>query len=315
MPAKPNWALAFAIVTAFTLTACGGGGDDGDSTQARVEVSEQFVAEADAPAQVGDTAADGFNWFNFRRQQAGLTELTRNATVDSAAFNHSYYQRENDIISHEEIPGKTGFTGISPGDRLEAAGYVFPPFNYAYGEVISMATNPSGFVAADALVTAIYHRFVILEPVFTQAGAGSSTRSGGSTWFTTKFTADDLLGGLGTGRFVTWPAASQTNIPTLFLTDSEVPDPLPAQNAAGYPISLHADITSEVAVEQFTLQGPGGSALPVRLLTNADDAHTPSSVAAIVPLSVLSPNTVYEAHFIGSVDGVPVNRRWTFTTR
>lgn len=314
MQARSRWTTAWTVwLAAILLTACGGGNDE--TPAPRIEQNfGNIINEADAPAQVGDTTIDGLSWFNFRRQQAGLSLLARNPLLDIAARGHSEYQRLNEVVSHDQTPGERGFTGATLGDRLDAAGYQFQQRSYAYGEVISAATNPSGFVAADALVTAIYHRFVILEPAFTEVGGGSSSQSGGYTWFTANFAADGLTAGLGRNRFVTWPAASQTNIPTIFLTDSEIPDPLPEQNAAGYPISIHADITSRITVQQFTLRQQGGSALPVRLLTHTSDADTPPSVAAIVPLDTLLPNTVYEVRFIGLVDELPVSHTWTFTT-
>lgn len=315
MQFQPSWLSAFAaLLTALTLSACGGSSDS-SSGGGRIDNGASIVLESGAPAYLGDTSTDGLNWFNFRREQAGLPPLVRNPILDSAARKHSEYQRLNGVISHDQQPGSPGFTGATLGDRLRAEPYPFTQSSYAYGEVISASTNPSGFVAADALVTAIYHRFVILEPVFTHFGAGSATQTGGYTWFTTNFATDGLSSGLGRGRFITWPAPSQTNIPVIFLTDSEIPDPLPGQNAAGYPVSLHADITSQVSVQQFTLRRPGGAALATRLLSSANDANTADSVAAIVPLGVLSPNTVYEAHFIGTIDGVPVDHRWSFTTR
>lgn len=309
--------LASAFITALAViafTGCGGNSDT-SSPSAGLDIEHgSLVAEAGAPAQVGDTSTDGLNWFNFRREQAGLSILTRHSLLDSAARKHSEYQRLNGVISHEQQPGSPGFTGASLGDRLKAESYPFQQSSYAYGEVISASTNPSGVIAADALVTAIYHRFVILEPIFTHAGAGRATEPGSYTWFTTNFAADGLSSGLGEGRFITWPVASQTNIPRLFMTDSEIPDPLPEQNAAGYPVSIHADITSTVSVDQFTLRQSGGTVLPARLLSSESDSNTAESVAAIVPLSVLSANTVYEAHFIGRIDGVPVDYQWRFTT-
>lgn len=55
--------------------------------------------------------------------------------------------------------------------------------------------------------------------------------------------------------------------------------------------------------------------MPVRLLTSTVDTHTPSSVAAIVPLDVLAEGTTYDVRFSGIVDGLSVDRSWSFTTR
>ncbi|MDQ9169435.1 CAP domain-containing protein [Oxalobacteraceae bacterium R-40] len=301
------------------LTACGGGGGGDDNADANFTQSgtdqELLVQEPNAPQFTGNTATDGFNWFNFRRQQLGLPVLARSSIVDAAAQGHSDYQRLNDVITHEQTPGKPGFTGATLADRLQAAGYDFRS-PYAYGEVISATGSTSGFSAADSLITAIYHRFVIFEPRFRDGGSGSATVPNGYTYFTTNFATNNGLGdGLGAGRFVTYPAANQQRIPRIFYSDQEVPDPFPAQNEVGYPISVHADIDKAVTVQSFTLSVRGGTPLQVRLLTHATDAETPTSAAAIIPSSPLAAATTYEAQFAGAIDGVPVSRTWTFTTQ
>src|SRR5690606_29805927 len=273
MQAESRWkSLGIAFMTALLLSACGGDGGDDKPGRVSGHNDSELVAEPGAPAQTGNTEVDGFNWFNYRRQQAGLLPVQRNPLLDIAARGHSTYLRDNDDISHFQEAGKRSFTGVQLGDRLEAAGYRFQQPSYAYGEVISAASDPSGFIAAEALITAIYHRFVILEPVFTQVGTGSSSTPSGYTWFTANFAADGLSAGRGPGRFITWPTQAQQRVPTVFLTDSEIPDPLPGQNESGYPISIHADITSRITVQQFTLRQPGGQILPARLLTSATTA-------------------------------------------
>ncbi|MGV3743541.1 MAG: CAP domain-containing protein, partial [Burkholderiaceae bacterium] len=198
------------------LTACGGGGGgDGDNQRTNITQSggdqRDLPNEPNAPQLTGNTATDGFNWFNYRRGQLrvpedpdrGLSVLTRNSIVDAAAQGHSNYQRDNDVISHEQTPGNPGFTGATVEDRLRAAGYDFGS-RYAYGEVISATGSTAGFSAAESLIAAIYHRFVIFEPRFQEGGAGSATVANGYTYFTTNFTANNGLGpGLGAGRFVT----------------------------------------------------------------------------------------------------------------
>jgi hypothetical protein len=182
--------------------------------------------------------------------------------------------------------------------------------------VISATGSTSGFGAAESLITAIYHRFVIFEPRFEDGGAGSATVSNGYTYFTTNFAANNGLGaGLGAGRLVTYPAADQLRIPRNFYSDQEMPDPFPAQNEVGYPVSVHADIDKTVTVQSFTLSVRGGAPLPVRLLSRATDPETPVSAAAIIPNSPLAAATTYEAQFVGAIDGESVSRTWVFTTQ
>lgn len=334
----PRLALPL-VFTASILTACGGGGGGGDDTQTFNQTVSITEVEPNAPAATGNTAVDGFTWFNFRRAQLGLPALVRNSTVDVAAQGHSDYQKLWGV-THYQTEGKSGFTGVCIYDnnadplcpdakvsRLEAANYHFTQGSYAFGEVISATSNPAGFDAAEGLVGAIYHRFVIFEPMFRQAGIGTATAPGGLTYFTTNFVADGLNQACAArGRVVTYPFANQQRVQRNFFSDDEVPDPVPDRNEVGYPISVHADIVASVNVQTFTVRPHGGNPLPVRTLTKAQDPqHTPSTAAGIVPLDVLAPATTYDVQFQGTVEygattdcpalSVPVNLAWSFTTR
>jgi uncharacterized protein YkwD len=304
---QARWAPALLI--SLLLAACGGGGGDGLSTSA-FNPSQ----EPNAPQATGNSATDSINWFNYRRLQIGLPAMARNSRIDAAAYAHSNYQTYNGI-THVEDTGKQGFTGVSAGDRLTAAGYQFTKFPSLYGEVIVRTVNPSGFNGAEDLIAAIYHRFVIFEPVFKELGSGSATASNGDVYMTTNFTANGLDPVLGAGRTVVYPFADQQRVSRNFFSDSETPDPVPSKNEVGYPISIHADYGSVITVQSFTVQPRGGAPLPVQLLTKAVDAHTSDSVASIIPLNVLAAATTYDVQFTGTVDGVGVNRSWSFTTR
>ncbi|OWW22401.1 CAP domain-containing protein [Noviherbaspirillum denitrificans] len=305
-----------ALFTALALAACGGGGDSGGGVTTQNAAS---LAEPGAPLATGNTANDGVAWFNFRRQQVGVRTLLRAPMADAAAQGHSEYEKVNNVITHEQTPGAPGFTGVTVGDRLTAAGYQFRSA-YAYGEVLSSTSDTSGVNAAEDLLAAIYHRFVILEPVFTQVGAGAATVRNGSTYFTANFVTDRLDVGLGAGRIVTYPFTGQQGVPRNFFSDHEVPDPVPSRNEVGYPVSVHADITSIIEVTSFSIRPRGGAALQVQLLQNrasaggTADPLTPPSAAAIIPVGVLAPATTYDVQFSGRVDGVPVSREWSFTT-
>ncbi|HEY8605960.1 MAG TPA: CAP domain-containing protein [Noviherbaspirillum sp.] len=309
------------LLATLLLAACGGGGGDGDSSRNSTASTSTFdiaSVETDAPAATGNTATDGFNWFNFRRRQAGLQVVSRNATVDTAALGHSTYQQVNNTITHEQTEGRPAFTGVQLYTRLVNAGYQFDQSGggYAYGEVISSTSSTSGVGAAEDLIAAIYHRFVILEPMFKEAGAGAATVSGGNTYFTTNFVANRLNQGLGNGKVIVYPFDGQKNVARNFMSDNESPDPVPDRNEVGYPISIHADILGNIAVQEFTVNPRGGGVLPVRLLSNATDPdHTPTGAVAIVPLAPLAGGTTYDVRFIGTVDGAQVTRNWSFSTR
>jgi uncharacterized protein YkwD len=329
--ARPSAWLAYLLSVALIAGCGGGGGSDDDNSGGggasfaqsgngannTTSPSASLLAEAGAPQASGDMATDGFNWFNFRRQQMGLSTMTRNTQVDTAALNHSNYQALNNTITHDELSGRRGFTGANVLERLRAAQYPVPASNYAYGEVISSTPDTNGVNAAEDLIAAIYHRFVVFEPRFLEVGAGSATGGSGYTYFTTNFATRTLnRGGLGSGKLAVYPFSNQQNLPVVFYSNQEQPDPVPDRNEVGYPVSVHADITSTVAVQSFTINPRGGAALETRLLQKETDVEIGEpSVAAIIPLAVLQPQTTYDVRFVGAVDNVPVNLSWSFTTR
>ncbi|TFW22599.1 CAP domain-containing protein [Massilia arenosa] len=314
MPAvRTRWRLAAALLAAaLTLSACGGGGSSAPAPVTYVP------SGPGSPTAVNNTATDGFAWINYRRGQAGLPQLARNALLDKAAQAHSEYLRANNVVQHEETPGKTGYTGATLTDRINAANYTLS--NYAVGEVISATSSNSGFYMAEELITAIYHRFVMFEPKFKEIGTGAATNGSGYSYFTADFAANNGYGdGLGLTGLVTWPFNGQTGVPANFLSNYESPDPVPNLNEVGYPISVHADLNVELKVTSFTVRQRGASTdLPVRLLTHAADEETPEHAAAIIPLAALKSGTTYDVTFSGATGesgNVPVTRTWSFTTR
>jgi uncharacterized protein YkwD len=331
--------VSAGCAAAVMLAACGGGGNDSASVPAPPPVATNTgdtgstgtgstVTPVDsstvpAPALTGDIATDGLNWFNYRRTQLGVAQLTRNSVIDQAALAHSSYQNQLGKVTHDETAGNPGFTGVDLQARLAQKGYTLTSNSgYAIGEVIAGTTNKSGAFMAEELITAIYHRFVAFEPVFKEMGGGTATNASGYTYFTTDFGANNGQGP-GIAGVLAWPYNGQTNVVTTFLTDNEEPDALPNQNEAGYPVSVHANISGTIAVTTFTIRQRGASTdLSVRLLTSVTDReYTSKSVAAIVPLAPLKAGTVYDVTFVGNVTfprdvgNTTVNKSWSFTTK
>ncbi|MGJ7917340.1 CAP domain-containing protein [Massilia sp. LXY-6] len=314
--------IVAACVAALALAACGGGSNSNGSSSGSASgvtggTSTGFSGQdASAPALTSDVATDGFNWINYRRAQAGVGVLARNGMLDHAAQAHSDYQRLNGKVTHTEDPTKPGFTGADEKNRVEAAGYALQGDNIV-GEIIAATNNNTGFYMAEQLVTAIYHRFVMFEPLFREMGAGSAKTSANYLYFTTELGATrGYSPGLPSHAIATWPVNGQTGVPPNFLSDYEEPDPVPDLNEVGYPISIHANLTETVAVQSFTVRPRGGGDLKVRLLVKGQDANTTmNSVAAIIPLAPLAANTTYDVSFTGTVGGAAVTKTWSFTTK
>ena len=317
-PAQHSAGLAAAALLSLLLGACGGGSST-STPAANASVTPapgNLDQQPGAPVLTNNVATDGLNWINYRRAQVGMPALTRNSNIDRAAQGHSDYQKTNNTVTHDQRAGAPGFTGVHLSDRLSAAGYVFPRADSAYGEVISATSNSSGFYMAEELITAIYHRFVMFEPKFKEIGTGSATTTANYTYFTSNFAASNGYGpGIGASNMVTWPSNGQTLVTRNFFSDYEEPDPVPAANEVGYPISVHTDLDVPIGVVSFTVRPRGGAELPTRLLKLGADTHTPQSAAAIIPLAILAAGTTYDVNFVGTVNNVPMTKSWSFTTR
>ena len=310
---RPSTSTLLATALLAMLAACGGGGGSTPAASGNNNAAS-LTQEPGAPAMTGNTATDGANWINYRRNQIGLGTLSRNGKLDAAAQGHSDYLRLNNTVSHSQTPGLAGFSGATPGDRISSAGYPLTR-PYAYGEVISATANNSGFYQAEELITAIYHRFVLFEPLFRDIGTGAAGSSS-YVYFTADMASSGGYGaGVGKGNLALYPFNGQTRVPVNFFSDTESPDPVPGQNEVGYPISVHADLGATVSVSSFSVKPRGGLPLSVRLLSKAGDADTPASAAAIIPLAVLAAGTTYDVSFSGAVDGTAVSRSWSFTTK
>jgi uncharacterized protein YkwD len=314
----PAKGVIAACIAALALAACGGGGSDsGSASSSAAGTFTGFSGlDASAPVLTNNIATDGFNWINYRRAQAGVGVLARNSMLDRSAQAHSDYQRLNSTVTHSEDPAKSGFTGATVEARVQAAGYTLVR-DYASGEIIAATNNSSGFYMAEELVTAIYHRFVMFEPLFKDMGSGAATGSDSYNYFTTNLGATrGYSAGLPSHTIVTWPVNGQTGVQTTFASNFEEPDPVPDVDYVGYPISIHANLTETVSVQSFTVRPRGGAELARRLLVKGQDANTTmSSVAAIVPIAPLAANTTYDVSFSGTVGGAAVSKTWSFTTK
>lgn len=314
----PRWrSLIAGLVAASTLVACGGGGGGTDAVATPVGVTPPptIVPDTAAPTATGSIAVDGRNWINYRRTQLGVPVVTENVLINNAALGHSEYLRTNNVMSHDQAAGKPGFTGATLKDRLNAAGYTIPASGYAYGEVISGVTRGTGFVMAEELVTAIYHRFVMFEPKFREIGTGAATSSSGYSYFTADFASRGGFGpGIAANAVVTWPFNGQTGVVPNFMSDTEEPDPVPDRNEVGYPISVHANIDAPLTMQTFTVRPRGGANLEV-LVVNSSSTASQRTAIAIIPLARLAAATTYDVSFSGTVNGSPVSRDWSFTTR
>src|SRR5262245_20277472 len=186
---------------------------------------------------------------------------------------------------YEDKKNNPFYTGNSPFDRIGFSGY-----NYAQaGEVVARQHSSDPAAAVDALMTAVYHRFIILSLDFVHAGPGVALQSNGGAEeldVTVDFGAEALPPPH--SAVTVYPVLGETGVPTDFDPAQELPSPMPGHSLVGYPISIQVDARRALAVQSFELYqtAPVASpqALPAKLLTHAVDAETPGHAAALIPV-------------------------------
>jgi len=255
---------------------------------------------------------------NHHRTLAGLAPVMPEVRLLHAAQSHASYLNSTGQTGHFETQRTDpSFTGRTPFQRISSVGYGY----LVAAEVVGSLSSADPVVALDALVAAIYHRFVILSSDVSHAGSGvASRRVQGSDMIdvTVDFGALTALPARPISALTIYPVAGQQAVPLDFDPAHESPNPMPGHTLVGYPISIQVDESYPLMVHSFGLHavGPGnpGPALPARLLTHAVDPETPANAAALIPLSPLSPSTTYQVIFAGTVAGTSVSRSWRFTT-
>ncbi len=238
---------------------------------------------------------------NQRRAAIGAPTIPADARVVSAAQHHADYSSRNAAGGHYETAGLPGFTGITPRDRVAAAGL-------SRTFVSEVASGGSGAVGSVAQLWDMpYHRLGLMHPSAVLAGWGHSDLNGRAT------TVGDLVYDFSVrpSPYVRSPADGQRDIPPSW-AGGESPSPLPAGTVGpvGYPIMVVYSGGVNVVMRAAEIIGPGGLRLPIWYAPQLYE----SDYQAIVPQRPLSAGTAYHVRFDITVAGQYVTNEWDFTT-
>lgn len=245
---------------------------------------------------------------NATRKTAGLGPINEDAALDKASEAHAWYTFFNlgdgslsGLGVHQESASLPGFVAASPIVRDIAAGYQ----GNRGSEVINHVYTPDA--AVEVWIDSVYHRFPLVDHEALAAGYGEA-----QIGTLTVSVMDIGLGPAAHGTPVVFPADGQKDVPAAF-TGNEVPDPAPQGTPypVGYPITLFAGSASNLAISSAQLTGPDGKAVTAFLLQPGQQVDT--GEASLLPMQPLTPGGTYTVEFTGTLDGQPLNKRWTFT--
>ena len=277
----------------------------------------------------------GLDYLNELRQQAGMQSFVHHPQLQQSAQHHADYLAINRQWGHTQLPGRQGFTGAVPMERMLKTGY-----NNRHGSenVSSHLGSVSPKKSIDGLMSAIYHRFAFLSFEHDQLGIGYASENNFHSYVynlgnsqkeqlcampESAVTPGQYLYKIcsheqkklrrelyeqaqnkvraGNADFVVWPYDKATQVSPAFY--EEAPDPLPGVDVSGYPVSLQfnpAAFTGAIPrVARFELfRMPDGKKIELAAYFNKNsDIHQKFSdfEHAVFPLHRLQWNTQYRA--------------------
>ena len=220
---------------------------------------------------------------NYYRAMAGLGPVVENASWSAGAANHSCYMLYNGI-SHDEIPGYTGYT--SSGDLAGNSGNV----------AVSSAYGTSARSHIELWMTGPFHAIGVLRYNLATVGFGKCDKTTTSPW-RSGATLDVIRGLTSQPRPSTpilFPGNGTTTNLSRFVTES--PNPLSycpsGYSGAGLPVI--AMMPESVSWATASMSGPGGAmetctiyggntSGTARAILNGDNA------ISVIPKYALSP--------------------------
>lgn len=147
----------------------------------------------------------GVDWKMFEKEMKQLKPsppLVFNLGLLDSARKHSWYMIHNGL-THDEIPGRKGFTGRSPGDRMKAAGYEgFGSGENAYAASLGAWHSHWGYIVdsgpggSGGMQPGRGHRMNMVSPRYREVGPGGVPYGKGRMSVTHNFgTRNDRLAG------------------------------------------------------------------------------------------------------------------------
>jgi uncharacterized protein YkwD len=282
-----------------------------------------------AAGSVVDNELIFFNALNSMRSTLGISQLTRNTSLDRSATAHANYLNLNAstlnpimgqidpltgiLYGHSEDAGNPGFLATTPQARDIASGYS----GVIYDEILTFGGNSGGNAdgtdAFNGLMNTVYHRFSMLQDNLCDIGIGTTSGSDFVADMGCKVNAP----GLAAGTLVAFPADGQVDPYPYWEVGLEVPNPLPSLangTQIGGPISVTTRTGDALVTTSFTLT-QNSTPVKSQVLNSQNDSQVPANNAFLVPLAPLKlGGLAYTASYTGTVNGTLVSKTWTFTT-
>ncbi len=239
------------------------------------------------------------------RGKAKMGALDCVDSIQKAARSHStYIQLNGGGLTHTQTAGKPGFTGVQFWDRMKAAGFT----GSAMFEVVHSTPDAHAAILGEGgWINTLYHRIPFVA-------FGAKSYGFGAAPFASTI---DFASGApkpAAGTVSTWPVDGDKDVWSTFRCGSEVPNPLPGQTFAGYPVSLTA--AGALSVTEHVITTAAGAAVDHVMLTKGTDSTglIPVEMVFLIPKAPLAKSTAYTTKISGTNGGAAFTKTWGFTT-
>ena len=263
-------------------------------------VSSSAIAANPSPPYIPQTA-DWLTSVNYYRAMAGVGPVVEDPAMSSGAASHSCYMLFNGI-SHDELPGLTGYT--TEGDAAGNSGNV----------AVSSVINTSARSHVELWMSGPFHAIGVLRPNLQSTGFGKCDRTDTPTWHSGATL--DVIRGLGPKaprpNPILFPGNGTTTNLDRFVVES--PSPLDFcgwSGSAGLPIIAMMPETATNPTASVT--GPNGS-IDVCVLSAANTTGVAQQILAGDNAVVIVPRTVLpQGTFSINATTAARSVNWNFT--
>lgn len=340
--------LALPLMAA--LAACGGGGGDVATTDPTTQLPSippatgaGLVTDVPVPTYtIGSEELAAFNLLNQERSACGFGKLAQNTLLDNASRGHADWIAYNAYPSHFQVAGTPLFTGVTPQDRVVAAGYnpaggfeIQDEYTYSMG---TFGNDKSGFgtIGIRRLLNAPYHAGALTDG-FREVGI--SVRNAFDSGAPDAAVADQgrkvlvinpartlssgsQMSALASNDVLTYPCEGTTGVePGLY---AETPEPVPGRDLLTNPLGSSVQVAVKEG-QTLTITSASmrvaATGTPVTLrtpVTSANDPHPgyfKPNRGYIVADAPLAENTTYTVTINGTNNGVAFpTKTFSFTT-
>jgi hypothetical protein len=281
-----------------------------------------------------------FNMLNDDRARCGFGKVAQASKLDQAAQLHSDYIARTKLGNdHLQQVGLPGFTGVTPGNRIEAIGYGFSfateimhqgDWGSIFGSGINVNNRPVNEFKATNLLkdhySSIYHLSGAMSRN-TEVGIGISTYRNTMGTLNTKIQVIDFATPsqlnqagqqMGENDIATFPCQGTTGVIPSFI--GEAPDPFPLVDLEaspyGQPVYLRAVIGNTLQITSGSIRLRNGSAVQTLIFDAKNDPNkkVTANEGFLVPTQRLADNSTYDVVINGTNNGVTFVKSFSFTT-